>query len=210
MHVFHLPAYQILEIEKEVTRSSADYPIVSETESQLYGGLMRLGGAFDRDLLFFLVTTTDGLEAIKSPYPQRIKACEALQPRFRRVPAGKGFVISRMLLPTMPLNNYKEARHMATIRAAQTALAVERFRCKNENRLPQSLNDLVPEFVKEVPLDPYDGKSLRYRKLAKGYVVYSVADNGRDDGGAEWRNPKDVVGPPSERRGYDWTFIVER
>jgi hypothetical protein len=210
MHVFHLPAYQILEIEKEVTLSTADYSTVSKPEAQLYGGLMRIGGANDRDLLYFLETTADYLEAIKSPYPQRIKACEGLQPRFRRVPVVKGFVISRMLLPTMSLNTYREARHIATLRAAEIALAVERFRFKNENRLPESLKDLVPEFVKEVPPDPYDGKSLRYRKLAKGYVVYSIADNGRDDGGAEWRNPKDFAGPPGERRGYDWTFTVER
>ena len=36
-----------------------------------------------------------------------------------------------------------------------------------------------------VPLDPYDGQPLRYRKDADKYVVYSIAENGQVDGGIE-------------------------
>lgn len=35
----------------------------------------------------------------------------------------------------------------------------------------------------EVPLDAYDGKPIRYRRLADGVVVYSVGADGKDDGG---------------------------
>ncbi len=41
----------------------------------------------------------------------------------------------------------------------------------------------------------FDGQPLRYKKLAKGYVVYSVGEDGKDDGGDE---KKDI------------TFTVER
>ena len=37
--------------------------------------------------------------------------------------------------------------------------------------------------AKPVPLDPYDGKALRSRRLADGYLVYSVGVDRTDDGG---------------------------
>jgi hypothetical protein len=71
---------------------------------------------------------------------------------------------------------------------------MERYRLAN-GVLPDSLGDLVPRFVDVVPADPYDGRPLRYQKLTKGYVVYSVGEDGNDDGGDE---KKDI------------TFTVER
>ena len=52
----------------------------------------------------------------------------------------------------------------------------------------------------EIPPDPFDGKPLRYKKLEKGYVVYSVGPDGNDDGGKERGLGDD----------YDIIFVVER
>ena len=41
----------------------------------------------------------------------------------------------------------------------------------------------MPAQLKQVPLDPYDGKPLRYRLRADGAVVYSVGPDLIDDGG---------------------------
>ena len=42
----------------------------------------------------------------------------------------------------------------------------------------------MPEFVPKVPLDPVDGQPLRYRRNADGtFLLYSVGENGKDDGG---------------------------
>jgi hypothetical protein len=49
----------------------------------------------------------------------------------------------------------------AQIKTAITGLAIERYRLKY-HRLPKSLNQLVPEFIKEVPNDPFTAKPLRY------------------------------------------------
>ncbi len=40
----------------------------------------------------------------------------------------------------------------------------------------------LKEVVSSVPLDPFDGKPLRYRKEGAGYVVYSVGETGKYDG----------------------------
>jgi hypothetical protein len=79
-----------------------------------------------------------------------------------------------------------------------TAIALKRYQLKHGN-YPPNLNSLVPEFVAKVPLDPVDGQSLRYRRNPDGtYLLYSVGENGKDDGG----NPALEQG--TEWRSYYW------
>jgi hypothetical protein len=63
-------------------------------------------------------------------------------------------------------------------------VAVERWRLA-KGALPDALGDLVPAHLDAIPTDPFDGKPFRYKRLAKGYVVYSVGENETDDGGVE-------------------------
>jgi hypothetical protein len=73
-------------------------------------------------------------------------------------------------------------RNQALLRSAIVALAVERYRIPH-GHWPESLSVLVPEYLKKIPLDPYDAKPLRYRRLADGVVIYSIGPNEKDDGG---------------------------
>jgi hypothetical protein len=50
---------------------------------------------------------------------------------------------------------------IAHLRCGRTACAVERFRLKY-GQLPDKLEQLVPEFLPNIPIDPFDGKQLRY------------------------------------------------
>lgn len=67
---------------------------------------------------------------------------------------------------------------------AGTALAVERHRLA-KGRLPANLSDLVPRFLDEMPIDPFNGQPLRFRLLEPGYLIYSVWTNRQDDGGKD-------------------------
>jgi hypothetical protein len=51
---------------------------------------------------------------------------------------------------------------------------------------PENLEILVPEFLNEVPIDPWSGKPLLYRRTDEGCVVYSVGDNLQDDNGTDF------------------------
>jgi hypothetical protein len=73
-------------------------------------------------------------------------------------------------------------RSAALLRCGIAGLAVERYRLAN-GRWPDALEQAVPKFLASVPLDPYDGKPLRFRRLEDGVVVYSVGPDGQDDGG---------------------------
>ena len=63
----------------------------------------------------------------------------------------------------------------------------------------------MPEFMAEVPREPFDGEVLRYIKDNVGYTVYTIGCDGVDNGGLSmWQmtesNPKE----------YDWPFTVRR
>lgn len=64
------------------------------------------------------------------------------------------------------------------------ALAAAAYRAKN-GRYPDRPEDLVPDFVPAVPIDPCDGRPLRMRAVGEELLLYSVGRDGRDDGGAE-------------------------
>jgi hypothetical protein len=71
----------------------------------------------------------------------------------------------------------------ARLRCAAVAMALERYRQKH-GRWPDRLTDLVPEFLSAVPVDPFDGAPLRYRRQEEGVSVYALGRGPRDDGGA--------------------------
>jgi hypothetical protein len=94
---------------------------------------------------------------------------------------------------------------VARVDVAATALAVERYRLARKE-FPEMLVQLVPAYMAAVPPDPFDGAPLRYKRTDRGFVVYSVGEDGRDDGG----RPE----PPREMKksGDTWDFVfrIER
>jgi hypothetical protein len=81
-----------------------------------------------------------------------------------------------------------DLRNKAGVRCALVAIALERYR-RVHGRWPDSLAALVPEYLPRVPIDPYDGAPLRFRRLADRVVVYSVSLDRQDNGGNITNNP---------------------
>lgn len=64
-----------------------------------------------------------------------------------------------------------------------TAIALKRYQL-NHGRYPDTLSQLVPQFLAAVPKDPVDGQPLRYHPNPDAtYLLYSIGLNGKDDGG---------------------------
>ncbi len=82
----------------------------------------------------------------------------------------------------------------ALVRTAIAALAAERFRI-DQGRWPESLEELVPQYISAVPHDPFANGPLKLLELPDGLFIYSVGYDGKDDGGkidpkmhsAQWR-----------------------
>jgi len=66
---------------------------------------------------------------------------------------------------------------------AQIACALERY-CFTRGSYPETLNELVPQFIDTLPHDIMGGQALKYRRTNEGrFLLYSVGANGLDDGG---------------------------
>ncbi len=67
-----------------------------------------------------------------------------------------------------------------------TAIALKRYALVNGN-YPESLHTLVPQFLPSIPIDYMDGTPIKYhRDSSLEFTLYSVGDDGMDDGG-DWR-----------------------
>ncbi|MFC1760612.1 hypothetical protein ACFL6U_00855 [Planctomycetota bacterium] len=155
---------------------------------------LRTLGYLQRDALGYLDYQQTLLETLTLPSQDILPANEQMRAQqyggpFTRVLTGPHVITSLVV------------RVEAQQQTALTALAIERYRLAQQ-RLPEQLDQLVPDYLETGPIDPYDGQPLRYRLLDTGYVVYSIGVDGKDDGGKE--KPK-VEKPP-----WDFTFTVER
>jgi hypothetical protein len=54
--------------------------------------------------------------------------------------------------------------------------------------LPDQLSELVQDYLPAVPIDPFDGQPIRYRRTDDGFLLYSVGADRTDDGGVMKRN----------------------
>jgi type II secretory pathway pseudopilin PulG len=158
-------------------------------------------GFWERDLSFYLQTMDKSISLASSPLPGSLTLTNYMGSR-SDLARRRLCILSGMTLPSLGKIILQEARTQALLRLAATAMAVERYR-HERGRLPVTLSDLTPQFLDGVPTDPFDGAPLRYRPLMRGYEIYSVDADGRDDGGREPPGTK----TPGET--YDLTFIVE-
>ncbi len=69
------------------------------------------------------------------------------------------------------------------MRAAVVAIAAERFRI-DRGRFPEAAAELVPNYLDELPADPFDGQPIRFIHIEDGIVAYTIGDDRIDDGGA--------------------------
>lgn len=104
-------------------------------------------------------------------------------------------VLSRILFPVFARARIATDCAIGALAVVRTALAIETYRGKY-GQYPLSLKDLKSGLGWKLPLDPYSGKDLLYRRNQSGFVVYSLGVNMKDDGGvgslSASRNPNDA------------------
>lgn len=93
-----------------------------------------------------------------------------------------GDFIIGLLMPAI-----EKTQTMAEAGAVQrqmTMISLAAAACRaDKGRFPEKLADLSPAYLKQVPKDFFSGKDFVYKPAADGYILYSVGENGKDDGG---------------------------
>lgn len=84
---------------------------------------------------------------------------------------------------------------------------------KTKGTFPKDLEQLVPDYLPKIPLDPFNGKAIFYRTNADSAIIYSVGPNLEDDGGILPVVNTSVLAQllgHEPNPNYDLTFEVKR
>jgi tetratricopeptide (TPR) repeat protein len=125
---------------------------------------------------------------VKVGRPARLLSLEAVELTWD----GKALAKVLFFFPSYSYAMHRAADFHALQRLGQVAVALRLYRHEH-GRYPETLEELVPKYLPSLPVDPFDGKPLRYKRLAKGFKVWSVGWDMKDDGGV-WRTPKHEKG----------------
>lgn len=126
-------------------------------------------------------------ENLKVPYFQTIEQRKQ-NPIEKQIPSY--CVVSRLTIPAIDTILERSAGAQACLSKCRSNLGLNLFRQK-QNRYPVMLDELVPEYLTALPIDPFTGQSFEYRRAQKGYFINCL--RGSDVGGAEVELAKDKL-----------------
>ena len=149
------------------------------------------------DLFFYLQLLQQLTDAAREPWPQALQQADQVEQRLKKVVGGSPIdkarhIFTALMLPATMAIFTASARVDAGSQAADAAIAVELFRRKN-GTLPAKLDELVPDFLPQLPLDPFDGQPLRFIVRDDEYVVYSIGADRIDNGGQKQQNANNEI-----------------
>ncbi|MCH8823769.1 MAG: hypothetical protein IH984_09710 [Planctomycetes bacterium] len=122
--------------------------------------------------------------------------------------------IPKFMIPA--LASVINKRDVADCQIAGTILmlAIEEYRAANE-QYPTTLENLVPEFLQEIPNDPFSEQGFVYRittnsQAKQTYLLYSIGIDGKDNNGKINAEKEDDAFSIYEGNGLDFSFNPAR
>ncbi len=116
----------------------------------------------------------EAMEYIDSPYNEGLKSWQ--------LPEKPQNPVQYILMPILR-NMYIECGRLDTERdATSIVIGLEYYNSKN-NKYPEKLLDLVPKYLPSLPLDPFTGESFIYQRMGKGWKIYSLGSDLKNDFG---------------------------
>lgn len=91
-------------------------------------------------------------------------------------------IFSRMLVPAISSVKGRHVSLLARAVLTQTAMGLIQHKLVH-NGFPVTLAECDAKYLSVQPVDPFSGQPLIYRLEGKGFVLYSVGENMKDDGG---------------------------
>ena len=135
------------------------------------------------DYAFYLQAFSELINYSQKPYLLLLlKTSQLERELFRNRFKATKYKISSMILPSFYKTLNGQARYTANFDSFKLALALKIYQQKH-GKYPDSLASLAPEIIPEIPMDQFTGKNYIYRREGKGFMVYSIGENGRDDNG---------------------------
>jgi hypothetical protein len=131
---------------------------------------------------------------IPTPADESMKEFEAGngEPETQPNAAASIHALFKIVKPGINRSRFQDTEDRAQNALLTVALALHAYKLEN-NRYPDSLAQLVPEYLNHIPTDPFArSEPLRYKRDGDKYILYSIGPDGEDDGGqafTAWRQP---------------------
>jgi hypothetical protein len=93
-----------------------------------------------------------------------------------------GLLFVNIMLPAMDRVVVTKSKSECRRVVLQLQVGLRQFQL-DKGSFPQTIEELVPGYLPGIPTDPFDGQPLRYDPERK--IIYSVGENGTDEGGSE-------------------------
>jgi hypothetical protein len=173
---------------------------IIQVESNILITVLATTGLLEKNIIKVIEYHQKILDAEQMPREKQVQYCQKAEEEITHL--GMQYALTLILTPALNKINQIHLRVMAQADCAVTALAVERYRLK-EKKLPETVEAMVPGYLPQVYVDPFDGKPLRYQLTEPGYMVYTIGEDGVDDGGR-------AQDPNDKKATYDYAFRVYR
>jgi hypothetical protein len=105
------------------------------------------------------------------------------------------FLTVNMVMPAVD-DTAKEAASFARLLFGLTALALERFDATQGNHVPDASRKLEASCSTDLPVDPFDGRLLRFHRAENGYELRSTGPDLSEAPGGKSDLALTVVGSP--------------
>ena len=136
------------------------------------------------DCTFYLDFLTESVPLWRLPYyqarPHITKLEEAREPHFSKMSYNYPFRDICFFSVDGALE--QQAMYYARLGGLKIAVALKIYKAKT-GEYPDRLSALSPDILLKLPKDPFTGKDYVYKKGDGGFIVYSVGENLKDDGG---------------------------
>ena len=185
--------------QMELLYEAIDWDVVLTTCNAFYDRLQAIAKIDDPK------QRSNKLEELLAEY-ERLGSLDGLKDLNEEVPAEKHKEFSlrlagsffNLMAPAIPTSLQSQQRTITEDRLADCALALAAYWVE-QDRLPERLEQLVPDYVAEIPRDAFSNAPLRYVPRDEGYLLYSIGPNMQDEEGS---------GPYTDGIGDDITVVV--
>ena len=178
--------------------ASAGYMRTSKPDFSIHFAAFRYHPRLYEDHAFMLATMNEAFLIAGLPLPDQPQAWKDWDHRTRTAAAiptvEKRLLVSFLFLSALSKVGVNALQDHARLSCVLAALSAERFRIA-QKRWPKDLQELCPAYLDKVPIDPFDGKPLKFAHRGDGIVIYSVNKDGKDDGGDVHKKSPDDVDP---------------
>ena len=157
-----------------------------------WDGILRASNErFDRVVAAFKIQEirerSSTLQAIESEYAARAAQQSGAAAGIRNLITGNTYksiteVLFGMGLPSVTALAKAEAGARVRFEVVVVAFALEQYRA-DHGAYPGTLDALVPKYLVDPPIDGFSGEPLVYKPSERGYTLYSIGVNGKDDDG---------------------------